>query len=62
MTSDFWYLIGHNYEVRVFKTKRQAQAILNMLDDDSDYYQLHSGRYGEEFSGWIGEARPHSSG
>jgi len=53
---DFWYVLGYNYEVTVFKTLEQAKQRFTelMVDSPDDYYHIFEGYYGGEFSGWIG--------
>jgi hypothetical protein len=60
----FWYLLGMNYEVIVFKNRLVAEQERNRLNDESDdlYYEMHEGKYGEEFSGYYGHERPDKEG
>jgi len=58
MTPDFWYILGHDYEVIVFQTREAAErhkADLDREDESNpDYYEIFEGRFEHEFSGWIG--------
>ena len=60
----FWYILGYGYEVTVFKNKLVAEQALKdrKAEGDGSYWQLFEGKYGEEFSGWIGAARPDELG
>ena len=54
---DFWYLLGSDYEVIVFPSLAAAEITKVKLERDSgysDYWSVREGRYGVEFSGWIG--------
>lgn len=53
---DFWIVLGHDYEVIIFETLIEAEQAKEALEQESDagYYQIFEGRYGDEFSGWIG--------
>jgi hypothetical protein len=49
---DFWYIIGYDYEITIFKSLDDARKVFAELNDD-DYYSLFGGMYGEQFSGWV---------
>lgn len=59
MKPDFWYIIGSDYEIIVFREEQEARAAHERLSEGvADYYQVREGWYGKEFSGWIGRGEP----
>jgi len=48
---DFWYLLGWDYEVTVYKTREEAEAAKAELPSDIGLYE---GWFGVEFNAWIG--------
>jgi len=55
MEPDFWYIVGYGYEVVIFRTKEEAEKAADDSSGGSGYWYVFGGRYGEEFSGWIGD-------
>ena len=54
---DFWYLLGIDYEVIVFPSLAAAEITKAKLEREgstTNYWSVREGRYGVEFSGWIG--------
>jgi len=57
MMADFWYIVGYGYEVVIFRTKEEAEKAADDSSGGSGYWYVFEGRYGEEFSGWVGDHR-----
>lgn len=53
MKNKFWYLVGCNYEVKIFRTEDEAKKA-HRLEEDMWYWDIREGEYGIEFSGWQG--------
>jgi len=50
---DFWYVLGSDYEVIVFRSRDEAIEYRNSQAERA-YVHAFAGHFGVEFSGWVG--------